>query len=288
MQERSVAGASKEAGLTLASMLAIEGDTRARLRALWSLEITGQLADQEKLELLDDANEHVRTWAMRLLVEGATVPEAASVKFAEMAGRDTSGLVRAHLAGVAQRLKAEQAWPILAALAERQEDAEDERQALMVWYGLEPHVLASADRAVALAASTLMAPVRRNIARRLAVEIKTLPKPLETLVRGLTTQPDASRQDVLTGMTLAFHGWPKVPAPAAWTETSQSLASSKLEAVRTMARDLSVLFGDGRALDELRRIVEDGNADPAARRAALRGDRRQAGRSRFAIAQTGG
>ncbi|MFZ4767256.1 MAG: hypothetical protein ACOYMN_20070, partial [Roseimicrobium sp.] len=93
-------------------------------------------------------------------------------------------------------------------------------------------------------------------------------------------------QDILTGMTAALKGWRKAKKPEAWDAFAEAVtladknAVKKLEAIvgaesipvrpdAAMLRDLNVLFGDGRALDEVRAIALDGKADPEGRRAAL-------------------
>src|SRR4029077_11350260 len=80
----------------------------------------------------------------------------------------------------------------------------------------------------------------------------------------------AVQLDLLTGMSQALRGWHKAPAPAAWPQTSEKLAPSTSAAVQNLTRELAVVFGDGRALDELRQIVGDGNAESESRRQALR------------------
>jgi putative heme-binding domain-containing protein len=71
-------------------------------------------------------------------------------------------------------------------------------------------------------------------------------------------------------MSQALRGWRKAPVPAAWPHASEKLAASKNAAIQSLTRELAVVFGDGRALDELRQIVGDGNAESESRRQALR------------------
>ncbi len=58
--------------------------------------------------------------------------------------------------------------------------------------------------------------------------------------------------------------------PEAWDALAEKFASATDAAIRERVRDLNVLFGDGRALDEVRRVALDENAGLPARQAALR------------------
>src|SRR5262249_24668631 len=76
--------------------------------------------------------------------------------------------------------------------------------------------------------------------------------------------------DVLHGMAEALRGWRKAKPPTAWAAAQAKLASSPDAAVRDRVRELGVVFGDGRALNELRQLALNATADGEARRAALR------------------
>ncbi len=92
---------------------------------------------------------------------------------------------------------------------------------------------------------------------------------------------DDLRADILTGMTDALKGWRKVKKPEAWDKFIASFSESRRAvpalsentkeqaAPSTLLRDLNFLFGDGRALDEVRAIALDDKAALDNRRAAL-------------------
>jgi putative heme-binding domain-containing protein len=103
------------------------------------------------------------------------------------------------------------------------------------------------------------------------VEIERLGEAVNELVKRLgETNSPAVQFDLLTGMTQGLRGWRKAPVPAAWVRAAEKLAASSDSRVHTLVRELAVVFGDGRALDELRNIVGDGNAEPDSRKQALR------------------
>lgn len=134
-----------------------------KLRALWALHATGGLPDPGAF--LTHPEEYLRAWAVRLDLEDAE-PSRAEVLL-EMAKKDPSPVVRLHLASACQRMSVAARFPILEALAQRLEDAEDPNLPLMVWYALEPWVAANRDAAVELTKKPLLPPLREFIARRL-------------------------------------------------------------------------------------------------------------------------
>jgi putative membrane-bound dehydrogenase-like protein len=169
LQERSIGGKDMtEAHAALKKMLAENPDATRKLRAIWALFASGGLTEKDLLPLLDHENEHVRSWAVRLLVDDRNASAAAAEKFASMAAKDASPLVRLFLASALQRLEPAQRWPIVQALAQHAEDAEDPNLPCMIWYGTEPLVTSDLAKASALAADCKIPFLRQSIARRIA------------------------------------------------------------------------------------------------------------------------
>jgi putative membrane-bound dehydrogenase-like protein len=274
LRDRAAAGRPMaEVHAALAKLYERPGDARTTLRALWCLYVTGGTSEAWLLRQLDHPDEHVRTWAVRLLVdEGA--PSAGVVRALVARARsqgETSGLVLLYLASALQRLPLADRWDLADALAARDEFADDPALPLMVWYGIAAAVPEAPDRAVALAGDGRMPTLIRFLARRLTGDLKSSPAHVDALLaRAVRSQPDARRRAVLTGMAEALRGWRQAPAPASWAEVRAELADSRDESLRPLVRELSVVFGDGRAVDELVRVVADKDADLAARRDALR------------------
>ena len=122
-------------------------------------------------------NEHVRAWAVRLLVDDRAPAEAAARAFAARAPGERSGLVLLYLASALQKLPLADRWAIAEALAARAEFADDPALPLMIWYGIEPAVPENSARAVALAGSSRMPLLSRFLARRLTEDLKPAPEP---------------------------------------------------------------------------------------------------------------
>ena len=182
-------------------------------------------------------------------------------RFGEMAASSKSGLVRLHLASALQRLPLEARWPIATALAKHEEDANDRQQPLMIWYGIEPAVAAAPEKALELIASAKIPTVRRLVARRLAEEIEKQPAAVDGLVALMLKQPEL-RNDVLSGLAAGLEGWSSAKKPKGWDELVSSVPGP-------VTQQLSVVFGSGRAAEELIVIVKDAECDANARRSAL-------------------
>ena len=252
-----------------------------RLRALWTLFTLDMAKGGLLTQLLDDPNESVRAWAIRLLTdawpldtvtgvsraEGVAVPPERLERFVKMAREDQSGLVRLTLASTLGRMPIKLRFALAAALASRAGDAGDHNIPPLVWYGLIPTVQADPMAVVSIAAEGQLPQVRQWAARRFAEVFATDPAPLNALLTRTRDKDDSARRDVIAGMTVGFAGVRKATPPLAWKDYPKAFTD---EAVRSQARNLEVLFGDGRALDEVRRLALDGKADLSVRKAALR------------------
>jgi putative membrane-bound dehydrogenase-like protein len=169
LEERAIAGRDlSEAHAALRKILAENPEVPRKLRAVWALFSSGGFAEKELLTLLDHENEHVRAWALRLLVDERKPPAAAAEKFAAMAAADPSPLVRLFLASALQRMELPLRWPVVEKLALRAEDAEDPGIPLMLWYGVEPLIKTDLARASKLAGESKIPLLRMSIARRIA------------------------------------------------------------------------------------------------------------------------
>jgi len=271
LQERAAAERDlNDARRSLHAMVDSHRDVTRRLRALWCLDATGGLTEEWLVARLDDANEHMRVQAVRLLFDAGLPSPSAMARLERVASSDASGLVLLQLASSLQALPVDTREHLAARLARRSEFADDPYLPRMLWYGIEPVVAAAPARSVHQFATTPIPLLRRHVARRLASEPERFGAGLDALVQRLRQADDGWRRDVLDGMAAAFRGWRRAPAPPAWPETATALASSDDESIRALARDLSVVFGDGRALDEIRRLVTSADAGLAARRNAIR------------------
>lgn len=173
LQERAAAG--KLGSQTHAALREIlrakpTSNTRARLRALWALQVTGGADENLLLGLLADTDEYLRAWAIQFLAEGRAPSAAALAEFARLAQEDPSPFVRLYLASALQRTPVAQRRPVLERLLARAGDATDHNLPLMYWYALEPVVGAGGEAGLELLARTQIPLIRQFITRRLATE----------------------------------------------------------------------------------------------------------------------
>lgn len=272
LQERFLKGADMAAvHRQLSALYQEQTEVSRKLRALWCLSVTGGAQPAWLRSQLASSEEHLRVWAMRLLTDReAPSPELLS-RLTELARTESSGLVLAFLASTLQRVPPTGRWALAEALGAQRTFAADPTFPLLVWYGLQPSIDGDPDRAVQMAETTVLPKVRRFITRQLAEDWdKNLPR-ISRLTEVLgKSSSSALQEDLLGGMTDALRGLRRAKPPTDWSNLAAQLMNSPVASVKALARELSVVFGDGRALEDLRRQVADTQADLTSRRQALR------------------
>jgi putative heme-binding domain-containing protein len=188
----------------------------------------------------------------------------------DLARTEKSSFVHLTLASTLQRLPLSRRPELAIELLKHAEYADDPFLPHMVWFGISP--LAKHDPAalVKIAQHCSWPKTLKWIARSLA----TQPEHLNAL---LTSAKPEQAANILEGMSEAFKGLRKVPKPEAWeafvvrASARAGSAEERAEARTTNSiRDLSILFGDGRALDDVKKIVLDAQAETPTREAALK------------------
>ena len=275
-----------------------------QLRALWSLYVLGATDEAFLLAQTRHANEHIRTWAVRLLTDawpldtvmsqrpsspvGADVRRltsnsdanarnsqrlltsaATARELSRLAREDGSGLVRLALATALQRLPISQRGELAMPLVAHREDAADHNLPALIWYGLIPVAETQPDALPKIASVCELPLTRRLIARRLAEDIEKQPAHVNNLLLLAAAKGEAFQSDILSGLGDGLAGWRKATKPSTWDFFAKLIEKSANTALRDRVRDLSVVFGDGRALDEVKRVALAKDADMNARKAAL-------------------
>ena len=276
LAERAAARAPAEAGGELRAQLlrifAEQTEPGRRLRLMETLHAVDAVDADWLIARLSAPDEHERVAALRFLVDHRRAEEPLPAPVAEallhLARTDSSGLVLLHVASALQRLPWAERWPIAEALAEKQEYADDRMFPHMLWYGIEPAVPRAPDRAIGLVRRSAVPLVTANIARRLTLEIDRDLAAVERLLAVAVSGEARHGEAVVAGMAAALDGWRKAPAPANWPAAAEKYAGAAGDTARQVQK-LAVVFGDGRALDELRALAMN-RGDPATRRQALR------------------
>jgi putative membrane-bound dehydrogenase-like protein len=205
-------------------------------------------------------------------------------KLPQLADANSSdSLVRLHMASAMQRLPLDARFPFAIALAAHAEDANDRQQPLMIWYGIEPAITAHPEQAIALAMSSKIPTVRRLVTRRLTEEIERTPAPVDALLAAALKSGNAdTREDIVRGMGGALKGFRQVAKPAHWDDFVKALGAQQPDIVR----NVSLVFGSGRAVEEIIALIKDGHGDANARLSAFDSLMRNAKPEHFAIARS--
>ncbi len=279
LQERFVAGEDFSAvHQQLWAELVKPTNPKLQLRRLWVLDVTNGLKLDPLLSLIHDRDEHVRATAVQLLANHFSTDERTGKALLNLTSGEQSGLVLTTIASAMQRLPSERHGNDVSfririgqSLATKAEFAEDRVLPLMVWYGLEAAVMVDPEGALSILPVSRMPIVTECLARRLASELERRPHVGESLVHAIRiNRVDGGEREALTGMSLAVRGWQKVATPKGWTELAAKLDKNGTDPqVRGLVQELSIVFGDGRAIAEVLKLVGDGNQSTDSRRQAI-------------------
>jgi putative membrane-bound dehydrogenase-like protein len=196
----------------------------------------------------------------------------ARARFAALSERVKRGAaaeLRLAMASTLQRLPFEDRLTLASALLANAEDATDPNIPFLIWYGLIPVAEKDPMALVPLAVEGKIPKVREWITRRLAEMMPKNPKPIAALLEKVATASESVRRDVVVGLSAGLAGVRKLDAPEAWRAFSKEFTGEDAAKLKSLVQSLDVVFGDGRALDEVRKVALDGKADLNSRKAAL-------------------
>jgi putative membrane-bound dehydrogenase-like protein len=267
-ERRHRGGDLKAADAALARLVTDHPSPRLRRQALWTQVFAGFGDPKAGLEAALEVPE-LRPVGVSLLGDSlllasragrgpAALSDPVRQRLLAWAGEQGTPSLRLKLASFAIK-NPEFAVPLLERLLHHGDDAKDPFLPLMYWYALMD---APPAQMAPLFAECQLPLVRRFVARRCAEDIEKDPAPLNQLLAS-----GAHSSDLLAGMVEALDGWAKAPRPSKWPSFTATLTDPTL---RAAAQSLDVVFGDGRALDDIKKIVFDHNADLPRRESALR------------------
>ena len=185
---------------------------------------------------------------------------------------EPAAALRLTLASTLQRLPLQQRSALAAALMQHVEDAQDHNLPLLVWYGLMP--LGANRELTDLAAQSQWPITRQLIVRRLSEEIGEAAELLEQLIDQAVRSGDlALASDIVLGAAKALAGRRKIDMPQGWSALQTLLENFRdfgdNQELQLAVSSLNVLFGDGVAIEELRRVATDKQGDLEQRLVAL-------------------
>jgi len=234
-----------------------------RLRAMWTLHVTGLWTPDALIQIFDDSDEYIRAWAVQLITEDGTPSQPVLDTFLRLARDDRSPVVRLYLASALQRIAEEQRWPIASALMAHGEDADDDNLPKILWLAVEPLVRGNPAQALDYAGRSNIPALAQFIARRavdadnaaaVVAEIGKAPKSVAALLEGL--------RDGLQGRVdvEAPAGWPAIQARSrrAGGRTAQLTAEVAQQFGDTQAvrRNLATIKNDRAATDDRKRALQ--------------------------------
>ena len=251
------------------------------LPTLWKRYQAGETTPDELRTLLKHEDEHVRVWAIRLLTDfwpmdtllgplpNARYPRDPKTRaeLKRMAKEDPSGLVHLTLASTLQRMDPKHRGGLAIELLRHKQHAADRDLPLLVWFGLIPFAQQNVDAMSVVAANCEWPSEFRWMTRFVAGKAEDTPATLDRVLQVAIGKGEAFQREALVGLSQAFKGLRKADAPSSWNALATSATGKKLPAI---VRELSTLFGDGRALAEIKRLAFDRKADLETRRSAVR------------------
>jgi putative heme-binding domain-containing protein len=237
----------------------------------------GELPRERLLESLLDPDPHVRATSIRYLLDGYPIDtitgplphfqqcsdQAILEALTERVRHDDSSFVRLALASSLQRIAPKERERLAIALLAHAADAGDAALPSMVWYGIIPLGQKDPGALVRIARGCQWPDTLRWIARDLAGRIGSDGKPLSDL---LSVVGGSQRAAVLHGVGDALKGWRKASEPESWDAFAGAFTDP---AERDLVRGIGAVFGDERALEELKAIASDGSVPVSRRVAAL-------------------
>ena len=253
---------NKAAHDKLRHIYATHANVEWRLRAMWTLHVTGGFQAGDLIAALRSEQEYIRAWAIQLLCEDKSPSNEATNAFVRMAREDRSPVVRLYLASALQRVGDEVRWNIAEQLMTHAADADDHNIPKMIWFGFESLVARDPARALTLAATSRIPLIAEYTARRSVDADAT-----EKLVARLGQKPNTIIS-MLEGMRDALESRNDLTPPPQWAEVYQSLQKSDGKVV-ALARDIAQLFGNTEAARQLLATLKDKKAPIDERRNAI-------------------
>ena len=257
-----------------------------RIRALLTLHRLGALAQNPTVslkKLLSDSSPEVRVWAIRLLtdhlpidlVSGDRPKDAPNVSgeiaplLRAAAEKESSPRVRLALASALQRLPVSERIPILRELLKHAEDASDHNLPLMLWYALIPVANTLPNALPDLAAVCELPLTLEALCWRAGSLHLETPGALDLLLTQVALRPKPLLEASLRGLREAMKGIRQTTRPATWPAFELACANLTSDESKQALREIAAVFGEGRALDEIRAVALDAKAPIATRRNAL-------------------
>ncbi len=117
--------------------LARDGKNPHALDALFAVHMLGGLTDDLAVDLLKHPDPYVRRWVVRCTGDKEECSTMLGAAMKELAAKEMQPEVRTQLLASAKRLPGDVALPIVRTMMERNEDINDKRIPLLLWWAIE-------------------------------------------------------------------------------------------------------------------------------------------------------
>jgi len=270
LQERALAGVPMGTVHTALRKMFVASQSVIRLRALWALYVTSGAEQAWLAGQLEHPDEHVRYWAIRLLVDG-TLPSAEyATHFVRLAADEKSWLVRMALASALPKVDAVSRWAMGAALARAMNSNDDPNLIRLLWMGWQEAVAANTTGALELAAAIRVPLLSEWTARRIAEEAGRTPalagRLLAAIARGASGDV---RSQLLAGVAAGLPVRDYPIAADAFAPLRQFYDQERISD-RMHALAVGATLRDSEAITRLRSVLNDKRSGAAVRSDALR------------------
>lgn len=188
----------------------------------------------------------------------------------ELLSTTESGLVRLALASNMDVISGRDKFAFANLILSKENGGNSDRNLeLMVWYQIEPVVCLFPEDALKFASESAGLTYPRFIARRICEGNLSDCAAFSDFVQHLPSMSSEIQEQVLTGMSQGLAAKTSAKPPLTWTVASRTLEQSKNASIAQLTKTLSALFGNGRTIEELRKLVVDRAGDAAARSNAI-------------------
>ena len=250
----AAARTSAEQVSALEAVLTSDPQPLRRLRALWTLHAAGPSPARHAAIARADKDESLRAWSVQLDFERARAEAPDDALLAELeriARTDASPRVLLYVASALQRLPIPRRWPIATALAARSAQRSDANIRNVLWYAIEPLVVAEPARAVDAFALRAGDEIARWVVRCASEQAAGRDKVCGELL-ALPLESEASLVTAwLTELNTATAAEKRVATPAGWPELAERLEQARNFGLRDLATGLAARFGDEAAAARL-------------------------------------
>jgi putative membrane-bound dehydrogenase-like protein len=261
-EARRILGQRRDASvIPVLRQTVLDNKDRLALESLWALYVSGGFNETFAAKLLDHANEHVRTWTVRLLGDDKQVSAEMLRRLIALVRRETSPVVRSQLASSCKRLPAADGLPIVRELLQHSEDIDDPHIPLLLWWAVEDKAIAHRDRVLDLLDTPdawRLPLVKRFLLERLARRYLSEggKADLEACAYLLEKAPGAEERDLLLrGLDKALEGRMLTDAPPILSTAIVRLWRQKPNSLIPLR--LAVRLGDTEAYAHLLKRIAD-------------------------------